>query len=140
MVLTEEQKKINRSISKKKWDSNNKEKIKQYSKDNKEIIAEQQKEYYLDNIDKIKERQKQYRINNYKQFTISQWKHQGIIDGDFNRLYDYFITQTNCWICNKNYNKDIVIDRRCIDHDNTIDDEPNVRYICCVYCNLHIIK
>ena len=131
MVLTDEQRKINIAISKKKWYDNNKEKIakqqKQYRDANKEIIAEQQK---------------QYKIDNHKFRTIHKWKYQGIIveDDDWDCLYEYFITQTNCWICDKVYNNDIITDRRCLDHDHNLLDEPNIRYICCQYCNLHIVK
>ena len=86
-----------------------------------------------------KEKIKQYYLDNHKQYTINKWKHQGIIDEDFDSLYEYFIKETNCWICDKVYNKDINMDRRCLDHDHDLLDEPNVRYICCNYCNINII-
>ena len=90
----------------------NKEKKKQYYLDNKEKIAEQRKQYYLDNKEKIaeykqqyhldnKEKIKQYYLDNPKINIVSNWKYQGIIDDDFDTLYEYFITQTNCWICTK---------------------------------------
>ena len=123
MVLTDEEKKINKAISNKKYNDANKEKKAQY---------------YLDNKEKIK----QYNLDNPKSTIISNWKQQGIIveDDDWNGLYEYFIKETNCWICNKVYNKDIVMDRRCIDHDHDLLDEPNIRYICCNYCNLFIVR
>ena len=97
---------------------------------------ENKKQYYLDNKEKIN----QYRKDNHKQKTIIQWKYQGVIDNDYDLFYDYFITQTNCWICDKVFNKDIVMDRRCLDHDHDLLDEPNIRYICCNYCNLYIVR
>ena len=116
MVFTEEDKIIRHRIANKKW--------------------------YDDNKEKKTERQKQYYLDHPKIFTIKRWKQQGIIveDDDWEGLYQYFIKETNCWICNKVYNKDINMDRRCLDHDHNLLDEPNVRYICCNYCNINIIR
>jgi hypothetical protein len=144
MVLTEQERKERKAIVDKKYYLNNKEKVaengKQYRNNNKEKIAEYIKQYYLNNKEKVAEQNKQYFLDNPKIFIISHWKRQGVIDDDFDSLYEYFITQTNCWICNKVYNNDNVMDRRCLDHDHDLLDEPNIRYICCNYCNLHIVK
>ena len=129
MVLTEEQKKINRSICKKKYYDNNKEKI-----------CEQTKQYRLNNIDKIREWQNHYDLDNHKRKTIKRWKRRGIIDDDWDSLYDCFIKETNCMICDKLYNTDKGYDLRCLEHDHNLFDQPNIRYICCHYCNLHIVK
>jgi hypothetical protein len=124
----------------KQYKIDNKEKIKQYAKqyniDNKKQKAEDNKQYYLDNKEKLK----QYHINNPKVKIISQWKRLGIIDDDWDGLYDYFIKETNCWICDKVYNKHNKMDLRCLDHDHDITDDNNIRYICCGYCNINIIK
>tara|TARA_R110000851_G_scaffold331111_1_gene504830 strand:+ start:80 stop:397 length:318 start_codon:yes stop_codon:yes gene_type:complete len=98
------------------------------------------KQYRIDNKEKIKEKNKQYQLDNPKIYIIAKWKHRGVIDDDINGFYDYFITQTNCWICDKVYNKDITMDRRCLDHDHDIKNDNNIRYICCNYCNINIVK
>ena len=96
-------------------------------------------QYYLDNIEKLKQYKKEYAIDNPKSKIICTWKFNGIIEDDWDGLYEYFITQTNCWICDKVYNNDKHYDRRCLDHDHDLLDEPNIRYICCGYCNIHIV-
>ena len=108
---------------------------KKYRENNKKKIALKNKEWNNNN----KEYRKQYKIYNPKTDIISLWKSRGVIDDDYDLLYEYFITQTNCWICDKVFNKDIVMDRKCLDHDHDITDDNNVRYICCNYCNLHIV-
>tara|TARA_R110000851_G_scaffold332462_1_gene508761 strand:+ start:12 stop:398 length:387 start_codon:yes stop_codon:yes gene_type:complete len=126
MPLSELEKKERRRLTDKKYFENNKEKI-----------AERQKKYYENNLEKIKEyNQSPKRI---KDKRISNWRRSGIIDPDLKSVYDYFITQTNCWICDKEYNKVNKMDLRCLDHDHDLTDEPNIRYICCNYCNLNII-
>ena len=42
---------------------------------------------------------KQTYLYNHKFITINQWKQRGIIDDDFDALYDYYMKETNCWIC-----------------------------------------
>ena len=72
-----------------------------------------------------------------KKVIIRIWKSRGIIDEDFNSLYEMFIEQTNCWICDKEFEPK---GDRCLDHDHSIDDGPNVRYVCCRSCNMHFLR
>ena len=150
MVFTEAERKERKRISQKKYSDNNREKVleskKKYRDNNREKIAEYYQankekvaEYYEENREKILERHKKYNIENHKTNIISQWRHQGIIDSDYELLYEVFIKETNCWICGKEFNNDIVMDRRCLDHDHEITDDENVRYILCNYCNLHVV-
>ena len=72
-----------------------------------------------------------------KKEIIHKWKSRGIIDEDFNSVYEMFINQTNCWICDKQFKPK---GDRCLDHDHFIDDAPNVRFVCCRDCNWHILR
>ena len=143
-----------------------KEYFKQYYKDNKEKLKLNSKNNKLNNVEKNKKYMKQYKIDNkekintykkqwldknldynskyyrdnHKKITIEKWKQEGIIIDDYEEFYDYFIIESNCWICNKIYNTYNVSDFKCLDHDHDLLDEPNIRYICCNYCNLHIVR
>jgi len=120
----------------------NKEKIaisiKEYQLKNKEKISLSGKQYYLKNKEKISIQNKEYYNSpeGNKKIRIKNWKQKGIIDNDFSALYDYLIKETNCMICFEPYKSSNNI---CLDHDHSITDEPNVRYICCQYCNIYVV-
>ena len=71
-------------------------------------------------------------LQNYKSKQKYSWKKQGIIDADYDALYEYLLNEKNCMICLKDYknNRD-----KQVDHDHSITDDDNVRYICCLRCN-----
>ena len=108
MVLTLEEKKERKRISNKKYKEKNKDKI---------------KEYY-----------KEYQKMNPHIYVISKWKHHGIIHDDYDKLYKYYMSINNCQVCNKEFNKDIVMDRKCLDHDH---ETGLFRCVCCGDCNIH---
>tara|TARA_R110000772_G_C12925930_1_gene399081 strand:+ start:85 stop:486 length:402 start_codon:yes stop_codon:yes gene_type:complete len=68
---------------------------------------------------------------------IANWKARGMIDDDFDDLYEYMLNETHCMVCLKEYKN--TKDRH-VDHDHDIKDEPNVRYICCNICNTTFLK
>ena len=74
-----------------------------------------------------------------KSKKITSWKDQGIIVQDYNKLYDSFLSMTNCQLCKKELtiDKKITHSTKCLDHDHLINNRPNVRMICCHACNLN---
>ena len=139
-------KKERHKIAVKKWRDKNKEKVaikrKEWRANNKDKEAIYNNKYKANHKETIAIYDKKYNQtpNGKKLKRIADWKIRGIIDEDIDAVYDYYVKETNCMICDKIYNKDIVMDKRCLDHDHDITDDNNVRYICCSYCNLHIIK
>ena len=112
---------------------------KQYREDNKERIAELRRKLYEKN--KLKEGfqekktayQKEYRNKNPDKRLIQHWRCRGMIDTDWDLVYEMFIAQTNCWICDRLFDDKY---RRNLDHDH---DTGELRYVVCNPCNIHII-
>ena len=109
-----------------------------YQKD-KEKYKEYSKQHRLNNKEHYIEYRKQHRKtpSGKKTHIISSWKSKGIIDEDLPAVYDYYIKQTNCMICLKQFKttKD-----RHLDHNHKITDAPNIRYICCNICNTKLLS
>jgi len=85
-----------------------------------------------------KQQQKEYNKTPFriKQKKISRWKEQGIIDGDYDSLYNCVNKETHCWICLKQFKSG---QDKNVDHDYGITDDNNIRYICCNSCNCHLL-
>ena len=83
----------------------------------------------------------EWRKNNPKRTNEAKkkysWKKQGIIDGDYDALYEYLLNEKNCMICLKEYKNNS--DKQ-VDHDHSITDDENIRYICCLRCNTTFLK
>ena len=69
-----------------------------------------------------------------KKMRLMNWKLRGIEDEDLGSVYDYYLLETNCMICNKEYKSSR--DRH-LDHDH---DTGEIRYICCQYCNTWLLR
>ena len=67
--------------------------------------------------------------------TISQWKSRGIIFHDYHLLYEIYTQTTHCDICRVELTDGNGSSQKCLDHDHAIDDNENVRYVCCKKCN-----
>ena len=95
------------------------------------------KRYFEQNKAKMMENSKIYKSKwrltpeGAKKTVLEKWKRRGINDEDIDSVYDYYITQTHCWICDIKYDKK---HKRCLDHDHT-KLVNNCRYICCNSCN-----
>ena len=104
---------------------------KRYREKNRKKIAEKSLAYYYRNKENNKEKRKEYNQSEkrIKGTRINKWKSRGIIDEDLSAVYDYYIEQTHCNICLKEYknSKD-----RHLDHDHKTGE---IRYICCNTCN-----
>ncbi len=93
--------------------------------------------WQMNNLDKCRKYNKKYRdssLKEKKRCRIKGWKEYGIIDDDLSAVYDYYIKETHCWICGKEYTKSI---NRHLDHDHETGE---LRYICCRTCNTRLLR
>ena len=76
-----------------------------YRLKNKEKLKEAKRLYNFNNKEKINEKQRNYikTPEGKKANRITQWKSVGVIAEDLGAVYDYYILETNCMICNKKY-------------------------------------
>ena len=87
--------------------------------------------------EKHKEAIKEYKQTSevyYKGYIIYNWKRIGIIDTDYDLLFEVYKKETNCWICGKEFIKRL--DKH-LDHDH---DTGEARYVCCCSCNCQVVK
>jgi len=85
--------------------------------------------------DEVKERLRLYNLTPSRQRINrkSRWKARGVIfDDDDDYWYDRYIQSKKCEVCANEYKSSF---DRCLDHDHTITDAPNVRQILCKSCN-----
>tara|TARA_R110002012_G_scaffold26115_3_gene85428 strand:+ start:800 stop:1162 length:363 start_codon:yes stop_codon:yes gene_type:complete len=86
---------------------------------------------------KIRNQLYYHSLKGKKAHRLKCWKRNGIIDTDWDLLYDFYMKETNCWICDKFYNNSIKTDRKCLDHDKKTGE---IRFIICSHCNLNIVR
>ncbi len=106
-----------------------------YREKNKEKIKLKNKEYWEKNKEEIINRRQEYikSIPHLKSKTISRWKDRGIIDNDYDKLYDYYINCNNCEKCNIELcSGNMGSNKRCLDHDH---ETGLFRYVLCNTCN-----
>ena len=97
--------------------------------------AKRMKEYFAKNKEKMNNYWKEYRQSDRgkKVMRINNWKQIGVIDTDFDLLYDQYKNETHCWICGCQYNRPR---HKHLDHDHETGE---VRYICCMECNIKVL-
>tara|TARA_R110000796_G_scaffold240558_1_gene361679 strand:- start:145 stop:579 length:435 start_codon:yes stop_codon:yes gene_type:complete len=121
---------------KEKYQEQQKEYNRLYYIENKEKQKEEMRLYYHQNKQKLRGQQKLYdkTEEGKKSHRISSWKSQGILCFDWNLLYDIFINTTKCELCNCELNTNTKT-KKCLDHDHSINDRFNIRYVLCHSCN-----
>ena len=135
-----------RLLKLKEWRDKNKEHRAQYKKDNRErdnqirrALRKSRKEeeynknheYYILNKERICQRSTDYlkTENGIKSRMIRGWKKCGIKDGDYESLYEYYLSESECPICNHNFSKY----NKVLDHDHKTGE---IRMVLCQMCNL----
>ena len=101
----------------------------------KEEKAAQQRVYYQTPAGRKAKRVYSQSPAGKKTSRIHQWKHLGIISDDWDALYERFMSTTHCEKCSVLLTEGRSRTGKCIDHDHSIKDRPNVRAVLCRTCN-----
>ena len=112
-----------------------------YRFENREKSKEQNKKYKFENKEKIKESNKIYykkyrnTYNGYKVFKILDWKRLGVIDNDFDKLFEKYMNTKNCENCDCLLTRDKrnTSTTKCLDHCHI---SGKFRNILCHACNV----
>ena len=122
----------------KEYREKNKNKIaimkKEYRELTKEEMKEYQKEYRKNNKEKLSLLKREWYLNNnrnHRKELINNWKSYGLIEYDYDGLYDHFLKTERCDICNTKLTTDryITATTKCLDHCHT------TRYFRGILCN-----
>ena len=108
------------------------ENAKKYREENPNIVKKNWDKWYANNKDKKLNQQREWRKtpHGHKYTCIKNWTAKGVI-GDYDVLYEKYMTTTKCEVCNKEFTDK---KKRCLDHDH---DTGEFRYVLCASCNDH---
>ena len=114
-----------------------KEYQRQYKLKNKEKIRQQRKQYRIKNKEKLSHENKEYHKTEAgrKSWLISNWKYQGILCFDWDLIHELYINTTHCEFCNCELNVKGT-NKKCLDHDHSINNKFNIRGVLCHSCNI----
>ena len=125
MPLSEEQKKINKAISNKK-----------YRDANREQIAADHKIYFQTNKEEIKKQKKLYRETEQgkKNYMLRNWFRIGL-KGNYEKIYEYYLKTEHCQECECVFGKkgDGTGTFKCMDHHHATG---LFRNVLCNACNV----
>ena len=121
MVQTKEE----RAIYMKEWRAKNKEEKVLYQKAWVAKRLLEDPDFYKKKYQKYSKTAQGLKIN-----TISKWKSRGLINDDYDALYEHYIDTNKCDICQYVFDES---NWRCMDHDHETD---LFRQVLCHKCNL----
>jgi len=76
-------------------------------------------------------------METHQRKSIYNWKSRNVISDDFDKLYEHHMNINNCQLCKVEFNKDIMMERRCLDHDHKTG---LYRQTICHKCNIQFDK
>ena len=125
MPMSDEQKKINKAISNKK-----------YREENKELIAAKAKKYNETNKEVRTKQKKLYRESDQgrKNYMLSNWYRIGL-KGNYEKIYEYYLKTEHCQECECVFGKrgDGTGTFKCMDHHHATG---LFRNVLCNACNI----
>jgi hypothetical protein len=140
-----------RKLYSKEYREANRKKLKEYREANREKINEKNKEYREANREKLNEKYKEYyQLNREKQkeynkeynqtevgkkiHRIARWKRWGVINDDYNALYEYYLNCKKCEECNiELIEGNFGANKKVLDHDHQTG---LFRNVLCHSCNV----
>lgn len=138
-MLSEEEKKERKRVSNQKYYQNNKDKIKEYIESHRDVQKRAEEKRKNCPIRKEYKRNLNKQPHIIKKRRIRTWIRSGVINEDFDSLYEHFINTNNCELCN------VVLEgngkqKKCLDHDHSTGLFRNVLCNVCNWVYMRVVK